>query len=194
MAGYVESPSFPNAGEGERSTLPSFRSPFLHHPLSFPVNHISFFAMTSGIQWSCECARVWEAGSPWLPGSLPLRGSIRASPLGPGLCFTYSSHFAPFPWSGLVGLASPGGFGSGRSAPGSPPPAGRGSPPFCFCLFFLPFLAFLFCLLVSGHTAVWTEVCPELLLGFGSSFGLSDSAQVKFGSQGAEFARTRKRE
>ena len=33
-----------------------------------------------------------------------------------------------------------------------------------------------------------TEVCPELLLGFGSSFGLSDSAQVKFGRSGTKFA------
>ena len=36
--------------------------------------------------------------------------------------------------------------------------------------------------------AGWTEVCPELLLGFGSSFGLSDSAQVKFGRSGDPFA------
>ena len=39
----------------------------------------------------------------------------------------------PFPWSGLVGLASPGGFGSGRSAPGAPLPGRWGSPLFLFC-------------------------------------------------------------
>ena len=42
--------------------------------------------------------------------------------------------------------------------------------------------------------AGWTEVCPELLLGFGSSFGLSDSAQVKFGRSGDPFASRRKLE
>ena len=39
----------------------------------------------------------------------------------------------PFPWSGLVGLASPGGFGSGRSAPGAPPSGALGVPSLLFC-------------------------------------------------------------
>ena len=117
------------------------------------------------------------------------------APFGPRVVlqgFGLKASYFPLPRSGLVGLASPGGFGSGRSAPGSPPPAGRGSPPFCFCLFFLPFLAFLFCLLVSGRTGRRTEVCPELPWGFGSSFGLSDSAQVKFVRSSTVFAGERK--
>ena len=83
----------------------------------------------------------------------PIEGKHKSFPTGARVVLYLQFLLRPLPRSGLVGLASPGGFGSGRSAPGLPPPAGRGSPPFCFCLFFLPFLAFLFCLLVSGHTA-----------------------------------------
>ena len=134
--------------------------------------------------------RRWVPGplcAPWfVPG-----GGLCAPPSGHGLWYrfaTYGALTSPLSpvrpcrarlpwrvrlWSVRPWLASPG---------------GSGVPSVLFPPLFLPFLAFLFCLLVSGRTGRRTEVCPELPWGFGSSFGLSDSAQVKFGSQGAEFA------
>ena len=70
----------------------------------------------------------------------------------------------PFPWSGLVGLASPGGFGSGRSAPGAPLPGRWGSPLFV-CASFPPFLAFLFCLLVRVKARVGLRFVPNSCWG-----------------------------
>ena len=66
----------------------------------------------------------------------PCRGRPMCAPFGPRVvlqgCRLGGFLLLPSPWSGLVGLASPGGFGSGRSAPGAPPPGLWGSPPFCF--------------------------------------------------------------
>ena len=75
------------------------------------------------------------------PGSSHF-GRLRAS-LGPGLgLLPKGFYFAPFPRSALVGLASPGGFGSGRSALGAPLPV-RLPPPLFFL--FSNVLVFLFC-------------------------------------------------
>ena len=42
--------------------------------------------------------------------------------------FTYNAYFAPFPGSALVGLAFPGGFGSGPVRPWRAPPGALGVP------------------------------------------------------------------
>ena len=103
----VESPSFANAGEGERSTQPSLLHPFLLHPLSCLVSHqFNRFNFRPCPESSIgdEIAQGWEAGSPWLPGSHPLRGSTMCFPTGARVAlYLDSSYFAPFPGPALSG-------------------------------------------------------------------------------------------
>ena len=71
----------------------------------------------------------------------PIEGKHNSFPTGARVCFTSSSYFAPFPGSALVGLASPGGFGSGSFRPWLASPGVSGVPSFssvlppffCFC-------------------------------------------------------------
>ena len=76
----------------------------------------------------------------------PIEGKHNSFPTGARVCFTSSSYFAPFPGSALVGLASPGGFGSGSFRPWLASPGVSGGP-LSFSSFLPPFL-FLFCYLV----------------------------------------------
>ena len=71
--------------------------------------------------------------------------AAQSFPMGPGLgLFTKGFLLLPCPRPALVGLASPGGFGSGRSALGAPLPVRLGSP-LCFSPVFPPvFVSVLF--------------------------------------------------
>ena len=117
--------------------------------------------------WSLVCTQFGDA-----PG---------ASPLGQG-CKGYLPRgflLLPLPRSGLVGLASPGGFGSGRSAPGAPLPGRWGGPSLCLCLF-PPFLCF--CFVPSSGSARVSRVVElpwPLWLKFGNEFAHEASKQQR---------------